>query len=67
MNQQVALDDRQLHAQLFELRELMVLCLAWVDALFLDDVAPHLDLAVARLDHCFAKRATLVGPPEMLQ
>jgi hypothetical protein len=67
MGPQVDLDERQLHAQLFELRELMVLCLAWVDALFLNDVAPHLDLAVARLDACFAERATLVAAPEMLQ
>jgi hypothetical protein len=61
------LDDRQLHAQMFELRELMALCLAWTDALFLNEVAPHLDLALARLDEGFARRANLVGPPEMIQ
>ena len=61
------MDDRQLHAQMFELRELMVLCLAWVDALVLNDVAPHLDLALARLDEGFSRRANLVGPPEMIQ
>ena len=61
------LDDRQLHAQMFELRELMVLCLAWTDALVLNDVAPNLDLALARLDEGFARRANLVGPPEMIQ
>jgi hypothetical protein len=61
------LDDRQLHAQMFELRELMVLCLTWVDALFLNDVAPHLDLALSRLDEGFARRATLVASPEMIQ
>ena len=60
-------DDSQLHAQLFELRELMVLCLAWVDALFLTDVAPHLDLALARLDEGFGRHANLVSAPEMIQ
>jgi hypothetical protein len=67
MSPQVQLDDRQLHAQLFELRELMALCLAWVDALVLTDVAPHLDLAIARLDQSFSRRANLVAPPEMIQ
>lgn len=61
------LNDRQLHAQMFELRELMSLCLAWVDALVLTDVAPHLDLALARLDEGFARRTNLVAPPEMIQ
>ena len=61
------MDDRQLHTQMFELRELMALCLAWTDALVLNDVAPHLDLALARLDEGFARRANLVGPPEMIQ
>ncbi|MDB5672563.1 MAG: hypothetical protein JWO25_3522 [Alphaproteobacteria bacterium] len=67
MSPEAKFDDRQLHAQLFELRELMALCLAWVDALPLNDVAPHLDLAIARLDQSFARRANLVSPPEMIQ
>jgi hypothetical protein len=66
MGPEVELDERQLNAQLFELRELMVLCLAWVDVLFLKDVAPHLDRAVSRLDAFFAERANLVSSPDTL-
>ena len=67
MSTHATLDEGQFNAQLFELRELMVLCLAWVDALVLNDVAPHLDLALARLDEGFARRGNLVPAPDTIQ
>jgi hypothetical protein len=61
------LNDPKVRAELCELRELMALCLDRMDALSLNDLAPHLDLALALFDEGLSGRDQHFAPPDSLQ
>ena len=61
------LNDPKVHAELRELRELMAQCLDRMDALSLNELAPHLDLALALFDEGLAGRDVQHAAPDSLQ
>jgi hypothetical protein len=61
------LNDPAVRAELSELRELMAQCLDRMDALSLNELAPHLDLALALFDEGLSGQNRRVAPPDSLQ
>jgi hypothetical protein len=61
------MNDPKVRTELSELRELMALCLARMDALSLNDLAPHLDLAIARFDEGVGGHDRQSPPSDLLQ
>ncbi|MDB5672564.1 MAG: hypothetical protein JWO25_3523 [Alphaproteobacteria bacterium] len=61
------LNDPKVRAELSELRELMANCLDRMDALSLNDLAPHLDLALALFDEGLSGRGPSCAPPDLMQ
>jgi hypothetical protein len=61
------LEDPKVKAELCELRQLMADCLDRMDALSLNDLAPHLDLALALFDEGLSGRDPPSAAPDLLQ